>query len=156
MKKPAYIKMLGLPEIDDAFAYLNSAEIAFAEFNKQVQWHFSPLGRRASFAKREDALILAIRFEGYLKKCEKVPGSLAWLRMVREGYKEQPCLDQFMEATKGQSKVRLKPVLRDRALRIEELRSYYKTEQARLMAKQIFASHLAIENELRGSRALGQ
>lgn len=152
MGKPEKIRILGLADVELAMRHLRTAEGILIEFEKLIRWRITPLGRRALFTDADRADALAGQFEGYVNACANVPGSRAWGRMVREGKREQPHLDEFLDATKNTTgrmhNLHLKPVLRDRKERLRELREYYTTHRASLMRKQNFVLHDAIAHEL--------
>jgi len=136
------IPIMGLSDVDEAMHHLRDAEISMAEFEKQLKWHFTLRGRRASFLDRSEASRLAGRFEGYVNQCATVHGSHAWFRLVAAQHREAPHLDDFMDKCESSRKVNLKWVLKDRKVRLEELREYYAKERAQLIRKQEFQVHL--------------
>lgn len=142
MSEMVSIPNMGLGDIESAMHFLRSAEIALAEFEKQINWYFTLLGRRASFLDRDQALMLAGRFEGYVNKCKQVHGSLAWISLMPEFGPPVPWLDEFVQGCTSSRKVNLKRVLNDGRKRLEGLRKYYESERAQLVRKQEFEEHL--------------
>lgn len=144
MDQPEKIRFLGLADIDIALQYIRSAESALSEFEQQIVWRFTLLGRRATFLNRDIAATLATNFEGYMGKSKHVEGSLAWILLDEpEGEKLDVYIAQLAAQGRG-----LKRVLKGRRQWVAELSLYYKNEQAKLLREQQFEDHLAIESEL--------